>query len=61
MFCSSVFNLFLADVSLCFPVPNDLTSVTISSANCILIVSMCIGGGMSFTNMVKSVGPMTDP
>ena len=61
MFSSSRLSLFLADVSLFFPVPNDLTSVIMSSANCVLIVSVYMGGGMSFTKIMKSVGPITDP
>ena len=61
MFSSSCLSLFLACVSLFFPVPNDLVSVMMSSANCVLTVSMYRVAGMSFTKMLNSSGPITEP
>ena len=62
---SMIFRSFFSFVVACFtlflPLPNDFVIVTMSSANCDLMVSMYLGGGMSFTNMLNKVGPMTDP
>ena len=61
MISSSSCSLFLACITLFFPLPGERVIVTKSSANCGLIVSMCFGGGISLTKILKSIGPMTEP
>ena len=61
---SMIFNFFSSLVVACFtmfvPLPNYCVTVVTKSANFGLMVSMYCGGGMSFTNMLNSVGQMTD-
>ena len=61
MFCNSCLRLFLACVTFCLRLLYDRVTVIMSSANCVLTVSMYMGGGKSFTNMLNNIGPMTDP